>query len=143
MASSLHSFHDKNHAFIYTRVKNAKNAHHDTCNDRSALPKRHDVVFTPRTMIASSSDYYAHSRSRPRRCASHIVSHAPKCHEPPKILGPHIDALVLRTLDSHVGAPNSSRRPDSCITFTSPKRFHPISQTLHTIRVKVERVIIT
>jgi hypothetical protein len=46
MASSSHSFHDKkNHAFIYTHVKNAKNAHHDTCNDHSALPKRHDVVL--------------------------------------------------------------------------------------------------
>jgi hypothetical protein len=78
MASSLHSFHDKNHAFIYTRVKNAKNAHHDTCNDRSALPKRHDVVFTPRTMIASSSGSYAHSRSRPRRRTSHVDSHVPK-----------------------------------------------------------------
>jgi hypothetical protein len=76
MASILHSFHDKkNHAFIYTHVKNA---HHDTCNDRSVLPTCHDVVFAPRTMIASSSDSYAHSRSRPRHCASHAISHAPK-----------------------------------------------------------------
>jgi hypothetical protein len=79
IASSLHSFHDKkNHAFIYTHVKNDKNAYHDICNDRSALPKRHDAVFTPRTMIASSSGSYAHSRSRPRRRATHVVSHAPK-----------------------------------------------------------------
>jgi hypothetical protein len=66
MASSSHSFHEKkNHAFIYTHVKNAKNAHHDTCNDCSTLPKRHDDAFTPCTKIASSSGSYAHSRSRP------------------------------------------------------------------------------
>jgi hypothetical protein len=38
---------------------------------------RHDA-FTPRTMIASSSGSYTHSRSRSRRHASHNVSHAPK-----------------------------------------------------------------
>jgi hypothetical protein len=37
---------------------------------------RHDAAFTPLTMIASSSGSYAHSR--PRRCASHVVSHMPK-----------------------------------------------------------------
>jgi hypothetical protein len=74
MASSSHFFHDKkNHAFIYTHVMNAKNAHHDTCNDCSALPKCHDAVFTPRTMVSSSSSSYAHSRSRPRRHASHVT----------------------------------------------------------------------
>jgi hypothetical protein len=46
MAGSSHSFHDKkNHAYIYTHVENANNVHHDTCNDRSALPKCHGVVF--------------------------------------------------------------------------------------------------
>ena len=78
MASSSSSFHNKNHAFIYTHVKNTKNAHCDTCNDHSALPNRHDVVFTPRTMIASSSSSYAHSRSRPRRHASRVVCQVPK-----------------------------------------------------------------
>jgi hypothetical protein len=53
MASSSHSFHDnKNHAFIYMHVKNAKNAHHDTYNDRHVLPMCHDAAFTPCTMIA-------------------------------------------------------------------------------------------
>jgi hypothetical protein len=61
-----------------TRVKYDKNAHHDTFNDHSALPKRHDVVFTPRTMIASSSGSFVSSRSRPRCRAFHVVSHAPK-----------------------------------------------------------------
>jgi hypothetical protein len=33
IASSLHSFHEKkNHDFIYTHVKNAKNVHHDAYN---------------------------------------------------------------------------------------------------------------
>jgi hypothetical protein len=63
--------------------------------------------------------------------------------EPPKVLGPPTDVLVPRTLDSHAGAPNSSIGPDSHISFISPKSVHPISQTLHTMRVKVERVTIT
>jgi hypothetical protein len=77
MASSSHSFHyKKNHSFIYTHVKNAKNAHHDTCNDRPILPMFHDVAFTPRTMITSSSSSYAHGRSRSRRRASNVDPHA-------------------------------------------------------------------
>jgi hypothetical protein len=34
---------------------------------------RHNIAFAPRTMISSSSDSYAHSRSRSRRHASHVV----------------------------------------------------------------------
>jgi hypothetical protein len=67
----------------------------------------------------------------------------PAVTEPPKILGPPIDVLVPRTLDSHASAPNSSTGPDSYIFFTSPKSVHPISQTLHTIGVKAGRVTIT
>jgi hypothetical protein len=79
MASSSHSIHDKkNHAFIYTHVKNAKYVHHDACNDRSILPMRHDAAFAPCTMIASSSGSYAHSRSRSRRRAPHVVPQALK-----------------------------------------------------------------
>jgi hypothetical protein len=74
MASISGSFHDeKNHAFTYTHIKNANNVHHIACNDHSVLPTCHDVVFTPCTMIASSSDSYTHSRSRSRRRASHVV----------------------------------------------------------------------
>jgi hypothetical protein len=79
MASCPHYFHDnKNHAFIYTHIKNAKNVYHDACDDLPVLPMRHDAAFAPRSLIASSSGSYAHSRSRPRRCASHVVSHAPR-----------------------------------------------------------------
>jgi hypothetical protein len=83
MATSSHSFHDKkNHAYLYSHVKNvshnAHNVHHDACIDHPVLHTRHDAVFTPRIMIASSSGSYAHSRSRPRCRASHVVSHAPK-----------------------------------------------------------------
>jgi hypothetical protein len=65
-----------------THVKNAKNVRHDACNDRPILPMRHGADFSPRTMIASSSGSYAHSRTRPRRRASHApkdrnVSHGP------------------------------------------------------------------
>jgi hypothetical protein len=60
--------------------------------------------------------------------------------EPPKILGPPTDVLVLKTLDNHAGAPNGSTGPVSCICFTSPKSIHPIAQTLHTIRVKAKEL---
>jgi hypothetical protein len=63
--------------------------------------------------------------------------------EPCKILDTPTDVLATRTLDSHAGAPNSSTGPDSCIFITSPKSVHLISQTLHTIEVKAERVTIT
>jgi hypothetical protein len=100
MASSSHSFHEKkNHAYLYSHVKNvSQNAHHDTYNDSSALPKRHDVVFTPRTTIASCSGSYAHSRNRPRRRASHVISHAPKdrnVYHGPSILFHSFDASYV------------------------------------------------
>jgi hypothetical protein len=59
----------------------------------SHLPMRHDVVFAPRTMIASSSGSYAHSRSRPRRHASYVVSHTPKN----SLNGP---SMLYRTYDA-------------------------------------------
>jgi hypothetical protein len=83
IASSSHSLHDKkNHAYLYAHVKNASNvshvAHHDVRNDHAILHTRHDAVFAPRAMNASSSSSYAHGRSRPRRCAFNVVSHAPR-----------------------------------------------------------------
>jgi hypothetical protein len=76
MASSSHSFHGKkNHAYLFSDVKNVShNAHHDISNDSFTFSKRHDRVFTPPTMFASSS---GSSRSRTQWHASH-VSHAPK-----------------------------------------------------------------
>jgi hypothetical protein len=53
----------------------------------------HDVVFTPRTIIAPSSDSYAHS-SRPRHRASHVDSHTPKDRNKS-----HIPSILFRTLD--------------------------------------------
>jgi hypothetical protein len=100
MASSSHSLHDKkNPDFIYACVKNdsysAHNVYHDACNDRPVLPMRHDPAFTPRTMIASSSCSYAHSRSRSRRHASHVVSHAPKDRN-----ASHSPSIIFRTFDA-------------------------------------------
>jgi hypothetical protein len=47
IASSSHSSHEKKkHDYLYSHIKNvSRNAHHDTCNDSSALPKRHDVFL--------------------------------------------------------------------------------------------------
>jgi hypothetical protein len=67
---------------LYAHAKNvshnSRNVHHDACIDHPVLHTRHDAIFTPRNMVASSSNAYANGRSRPRWCASHIVSHAPK-----------------------------------------------------------------
>jgi hypothetical protein len=43
------------------------------------------------------------------------------CEEPPKVLGPPTDVLVLRTLDSHAGAHNDSTSSVICIFIISPK----------------------
>jgi hypothetical protein len=97
MASSSHSFHEKkNHAYLYSQTKNVShNAHCDTCNDISILPKHHDVVFTPRTMFDSSSGSYAHSRGRTRCHASRVISHVPKDRN-----ASHGPSILFRTFDA-------------------------------------------
>jgi hypothetical protein len=52
--------------------------------------------------------------------------------ELPKLLGPPIDVLVLRTLDNHAGAHNHSTSSVICIIIIPPKSASPITQTLHT-----------
>jgi hypothetical protein len=52
--------------------------------------------------------------------------------EPPKVLGPHIDVVVLRTSDNHVDAHNHLTGSVICIIIRSPKSASPIMQTLHT-----------
>jgi hypothetical protein len=56
--------------------------------------------------------------------------------EPPKILGPPTDVLVLRTSVNHLGALNGSIGPVIYISITSPKSAYPITKTLQTIGVK-------
>jgi hypothetical protein len=131
VASSSHSFDNKtNHTFIYTHVKNAKNIHHDACNDCSVLPTRHDVVFTPCTMIASSSGSYAHSISRTRRRAPHVVSHVPKdrnaSHGPSMLFRTFYASYVFyckndKIVASNVGPKSKNGKtciwvPKSCVT---------------------------
>jgi hypothetical protein len=55
----------------------------------------HDVAFTPRTMIASFSGSYVHSRSRSRHRSSHVVSHAPKDR-----IASHGPSMLYRTFDA-------------------------------------------
>jgi hypothetical protein len=99
MASSLHSVHEnKNHAYLYSHVKNAShNAYHVTCNDN----------FTPCNMIASSSDF---NGSRTRRHAPHAVFHAPKdrnAYNGPSILFRTFDAsYVIRCKNNRIVATN-------------------------------------
>jgi hypothetical protein len=94
LANSLHSFQEnKNHDYLYSHVKNAShNGHHDTCNDSFTFLKRHDGVFSPHTMFASSSDS---NRSRTRHHASHVVSHAPKDRN-----ASHGPFILFRTFDA-------------------------------------------
>jgi hypothetical protein len=49
----------------------------------------------------------------------------PVVTEPPKVLGPPTDVLVLRTSDNHVGARNTSTSLVLCILITSPKSVSP------------------
>jgi hypothetical protein len=63
--------------------------------------------------------------------------------EPPKVLGPPTDVLVLRTSDNHVGAHSHSTSSVLCILITSPKSVSPITQILHHIGGKNKRKQIT
>jgi hypothetical protein len=56
----------------------------------------------------------------------------PAVMEPPKVLRPPTDVLVLRTSDNHVDAHNHSTSLVLCIAIISPKSTSPITQTLHT-----------
>jgi hypothetical protein len=66
----------------------------------------------------------------------------PAVTESPKVLGPPINVLVLRTSDNHAGAHNDSAGPVICISITSPMSAYPITQALQTIRVS-KRITIT
>jgi hypothetical protein len=57
----------------------------------------------------------------------------PAITEPPKVLGPPTDVLVLRTSDNHVDALNHSTSSVICSIIKSPKSASPITQTLHHI----------
>jgi hypothetical protein len=113
MASSSHSFHEnKNHAYLYSHVKNvshnAHSVHHDACIDH-VLHTCHDAFFAPRTMIASSIGSYAH-RSRPRHRASHVDSHTPKdrnaSHGPSILFQTFDDSYVIYRKNDKIVATN-------------------------------------
>jgi hypothetical protein len=55
----------------------------------------------------------------------------PAVTEPPKVLGPPTDDLVLRTSDNHVDAHKHSTSSVFRIVIISPKSALPITQTLH------------
>jgi hypothetical protein len=63
----------------------------------------------------------------------------PAVTEPPKVLGPPTDVLVLRTSDSQAGVHNDSANSIICITVSFPKSTKPITQTLHIIGVRNKR----
>jgi hypothetical protein len=88
-------------------------------------------------MIALSSGYYAHSRSRPKRCASHVISHAPKdrnaSHGPSMLFRTFHASYVLycknnRIVASNVGPKSNKGKtciwvPKSCVTnLTGPNK---------------------
>jgi hypothetical protein len=56
----------------------------------------------------------------------------PAVTEPPKVLGPPTNVLVLRTSDNHAGVHNHLTSLVICIIIISPKSASPITQTLHT-----------
>jgi hypothetical protein len=122
MASSSHSSHcRKNHAYLYTYVKNASIiAYHDGCFSHVVLHVHHDVVFDSRAMFASSSSSYAHGRNRPRRHVHHVASHAPRnASNGPTMLYQTYDAsFVLMCKNDKVVARNLGpkfKRDKTCI----------------------------
>jgi hypothetical protein len=131
MASSSHSFHEKkNHAYLYAHAKNvshnAHNVHHDACVVSPVLPMRHDAVFAPFAMNASSSRSHAHGRSRPRRRAYNIVSHATRktSHSPSMLYHTYDTSYVLHCKYGKVCAKNvgpKCKRGKTCIWV--PKTF--------------------
>jgi hypothetical protein len=125
MASSSHSFHEKkNHAYLYAHAKNvshnAHNVHHDASIVSAVLPVHHDAVFTPFTMNASSSRPHAHGRSRPRRHAYNVVSHATRktSHSPSMLYHTYDTSYVLFCKSGKVCAKNvgpKCKRGKTCI----------------------------
>jgi hypothetical protein len=73
---------------------------------------------------------YPHAPSSPDRSTRMALKRS--VTEPPKVLGPPTDVLVLRTSGSHAGARNHSASSVICIILISPKSASPIMQTLHT-----------
>jgi hypothetical protein len=71
---------------------------------------RHDVVFAPRAMDASSSSSHAHGRSRHRHRASHDVSHTPKdrnaSHGPSTLYHTFDASYVLHCKNNRIVATN-------------------------------------
>jgi hypothetical protein len=77
LASSSHSFYDKNHSYLYANVKNSSDlAHHDGCYDHAVFHVHHDVVYNSHDMFASSSSLHVHGGTRPRHHVHHVVSNA-------------------------------------------------------------------
>jgi hypothetical protein len=67
----------------------------------------------------------------------------PAVIEPPKVLGPPTDVLVLRTSDNHIDAHNHLTSSAFCINIIPPMSASPITQTLHHIRGNNKRKQIT
>jgi hypothetical protein len=59
----------------------------------------------------------------------------PAVTKPPKVLGPPIDVLVLRTSNNHVDAHNYSTCSVFCIVIISPKSASPITQPVGTLKL--------
>jgi hypothetical protein len=93
MANSSHSSQNgKNHAFVYTSMKNARNIHHDDCFDNIMHAMRHDAIYSSHAMFASSSSSHAHGRPR---CHARVVSHAPKARN-----APYDPSMLFHTFDA-------------------------------------------
>jgi hypothetical protein len=67
----------------------------------------------------------------------------PSVTEPPKVLGPPTDVLVLWTSDNHIDAHNHLTSSVLCIDIIPPKSASPITQILHHVGGKNKRKQIT
>jgi hypothetical protein len=97
LASSSHSSHDrKNHAYLFSHVKNVShndlNVHHDACVNRTMSAMRHNAINSSYAMIVSSSSSHAHGRPR---CHAQVVSHVPTARN-----ASHGPSMLYRTFDA-------------------------------------------
>jgi hypothetical protein len=91
---------------------------------------------------SSAASMDVHVGSPPAQSEELVLTSLPVT-EPPKVLGPPTDVLVLRTSDKQVGAHNHSASSVPCILITSPKSASLITQILHHIGGKNKRKHIT
>jgi hypothetical protein len=118
-------------SYAHGRSRPRHNDHHIVYHVPKARNASHGPSILYRTFDASyvlgcKSGHVIASHVGPKSKNVKTCIWVPKSYvtnvtEPPKVLGPPTDVLVLRTSDSHAGVHNDSTRSVICISNMSPK----------------------